>query len=352
MTRARASHLSRRRLATAITVGLVVVIAALVVCPLIGAGPGGDLGLLDVGDLVRGASGEPTAAWRLYTFARLPRAVAACVVGAGLAAAGCALQSMLRNPLAEPYTLGISSGAALFAVLAIRLGADRVLGSGAIDSAAFIGAAAASFAVWQLGRVGRNLPPATLLLAGVTVAMFCAAASMLVLYTSDFAEVYRIVGWMMGGLDYTLWPALVESAVPIAVSLVALLWVARDLNALAAGADAAASVGVIAQRAMAIAFVASAIIVGASVSLAGAVGFVGLIVPHAARAVVGPDHRVMLPVSILAGGAFLVIADTLGRVALAPRELPVGIVTALMGGPFFLYVLYREKSRGRMWGAM
>lgn len=347
--KAKASHLTHQRLIIAIAAGAFAVIAALILCPLVGADAQGQLGILDIGKLWRGAGGEQTAAWRLYTFARLPRAVAACVVGAGLAAAGCALQSMLRNPLAEPYTLGISSGAALFAVLAIRVGADRTVGVGAVDGAAFVGAAVASYAVWQLGRVGKNLPPATLLLAGVTVAMFCAAASMLVLYTSSFAEVYRIVGWMMGGLDYTLWRPLFEGSVPIVIALVALLLVARDLNALSAGADAAASVGVVAARAMAIAFVASSVIVGASVSLAGAVGFVGLIVPHAVRAAVGPDHRVMLPVSILAGGAFLTVADTLGRVVLAPRELPVGIVTALMGGPFFLYVLYREKSRGRMW---
>jgi iron complex transport system permease protein len=204
--------------------------------------------------------------------------------------------------------------------------------------------------VWRLGRVGSSLPPATLLLAGVTLAMFCSAGSMLVQYTSDFNQVGMILHWTMGSFDEVGYREVERGAPAIAIGLVVLLALARDFNALAAGEEAAASVGVAAGRAQTIAFATGSLLVGASIAIAGPIGFVGLIVPHALRAVVGPDHRVLLPASILVGGAMLVVCDTVAQFALLPQHLPVGIVTALAGGPFFLFILVRAKRSAALWG--
>jgi iron complex transport system permease protein len=205
--------------------------------------------------------------------------------------------------------------------------------------------------VWQLARVGRNLPPATLVLAGVTVSMFCSAASLLVQATSDFAEVSRMLRWMMGGLDARRL-VVIESAAPAILGGVALLWwFARELNALSAGEEAAASVGVAVGRTHRIVFVAASLLVGVSISIAGPIGFVGLIVPHALRAILGPDHRLLLPASALGGGVLVVVCDLIARLAIAPAQLPTGAVTALLGGPFFVLILLLHKRRAGMWEA-
>jgi len=296
-----------------------------------------------------GALTDDSLDHRVLVYARLPRALAAMMVGAALGAAGCAFQAVLRNPLAEPFTLGISSGSSLAAVIAIRLGVGDLLGGAGVGVAAMTGAGVAVAVVWQLGKVGRSLPPATLLLAGVTVAMWCSSASMLVQYTADFVEVSRMMRWMMGGLEVVRYTTLERAAVPIGLGLIALLALARDLNALAAGPEAAASVGVTVGRSQTIAFVASSVLVGAAIAIGGPIGFVGLIVPHALRAILGPDHRVLLPASMLIGGALLVVCDTIARLAIAPAQLPVGIVTALLGAPFFVVLLVRAKRGAAMW---
>jgi iron complex transport system permease protein len=289
-------------------------------------------------------------AYNIFFLDRLPRVLAGAVVGAGLATAGCVFQAILRNPLAEPFTLGVSSGSSLAAVLAIRVGLDATfLGHSGIGVAALAGAMGTVYIVWRLGRVSAGHPPATLLLAGVTIAMFCSAASMLVQYTADFSEVYRIVRWMMGGLDWIDYGALARAATAILLGIAISLFLARDLNALSAGSDAAASVGVDVVRTSRLAFFISSLMVGAGIAIAGPIGFVGLIVPHALRAIMGPDHRYLIPTSAFVGGGLLVLCDTVARVALAPDQLPVGVVTALIGGPFFLYLLVGEKSRSRLW---
>jgi iron complex transport system permease protein len=281
---------------------------------------------------------------------RLPRVLAGAVVGAGLAGAGCAFQATLRNPLAEPYTLGISSGSALAAVLAIRLGLDRTpLGYPGIGLSALLGATATVYGVWRLGRVGRALPAATLLLGGVTVAMFCSAASMLVQYTADFSEVHRMVRWMMGGLEATEYGALGLTAAAVAFGLGILLTLSRPLNALSAGSDAADSVGFAPGRIVTISFVTASLLVGATIALAGPIGFVGLVVPHTVRLLAGPDHRVLLPTAMVCGASLLILCDAVAHLLLAPDQLPVGIVTALLGGPFFLLLLVREKGSASLW---
>ncbi len=280
---------------------------------------------------------------------RLPRVLAAAVVGAGLATAGCTFQAVLRNPLAEPYTLGVSSGAALFAVLAIRFHLDAMVGPGAVGAASLIGATATIWLVWRLGQVAGQLPTATLLLAGITIAMFSSAASMAVQYTSDFSEVYRMLRWMMGGLESVSYRALIQTSIGVVVGLIVLFSLSSALNAISAGSDAAAAVGFDPKHTTTVAFVCSSLLVGATIALAGPIGFVGLFVPHALRPLVGPNHKVLLPLSALFGAVLLVLCDMLAREILAPDQLPVGIITALFGGPFFLFLLLKQKAHGRFW---
>jgi iron complex transport system permease protein len=172
---------------------------------------------------------------------------------------------------------------------------------------------------------------------------------MLVQYTASFQESYRIVRWMMGGLDWIPAAELARAAVVVGAGLLVLLYLARDLNALSAGAEAAASVGVRVELTVGLGYIAASLVVGAVIAFAGPIGFVGIIVPHALRAIIGPDHRALLPASMLAGGGFVMLADTGARTLLAPEQLPVGVVTALLGGPFFLFLLVSEKGRSRLW---
>jgi iron complex transport system permease protein len=339
-------RLTRARLAAVLAACALFLLAALVIALVTGVtlDAAGDrrLVFLDLARVLGGApAGDPEA--QIFHLSRLPRALAGAVAGAGLAAAGVAFQALLRNPLAEPYTLGVSSGAALGAVVAIRLGLEPSL-------FAFAGSLAAVGVVWRLARVGRSRPAATLLLAGITLAFVCSAATMLVQYSASFQESYRIVRWMMGGLDWIPAAELLRSAAVVAAALGVLLYLARDLNALAAGAEAAASVGVRVERAIGLGYVSASLVVGAVIAFAGPIGFVGIIVPHALRALVGPDHRALLPAAVLAGAGFVMLADTGARTLLAPEQLPVGVITALLGGPFFLFLLVSEKGRSRLWG--
>ncbi|MBL0219392.1 MAG: iron ABC transporter permease [Myxococcales bacterium] len=281
---------------------------------------------------------------------RMPRVLAALLVGGALAGAGCALQALLRNPLAEPFTLGISSGSSLAAVLAIRLGVEGAFGGAGVGAAALFGAIATLLVVWRLARVGSALPPATLILAGVTLSMFCSAASVLIQYTSDFTEVSRMLRWMLGGLDSMQLSTVKYAALPILGGLVILALHGRALNALAAGPEVAASLGVRVARTTSVVFFLASLLVGAAIAVAGPIGFVGLIVPHALRAILGPDHRLLIPASVFGGAVLLTICDTLARTVTAPAPLPTGAVTALLGGPFFVMILVGQKRRAAMWG--
>ena len=349
----RAPHLTRARL-TAVFLGSLALLGfALVLAPLLGVEADGHGGRhfvwLDLSRALAGGRGNSDA--EIFFLARLPRVLAGAVAGAGLAAAGTAFQALLRNPLAEPFTLGVSQGATLGAVLAIRIGLGTVLGGSVVPALAFVGALISVLVVWRLARVGGTLPSATLLLAGITLGVICSSATMVLQYTASFGEAYRILRWMMGGLDWIRYGDLAAAAIAVGIGLLVLLVHARDLNALAAGPDAAASVGVNVDRTMLLGHGAASLMVGAVIAVAGPIGFVGLLVPHALRALVGPDHRALLPAAALCGAAFVVLCDTLARLVLAPNaQFPVGVVTALLGGPFFLSLLVREKGRGRLWG--
>jgi iron complex transport system permease protein len=281
---------------------------------------------------------------------RLPRVLGAMLVGAALAGAGCVLQALFRNPLAEPFTLGISSGASLAAVLAIRFGIEAALGGFGVGLSALAGSVLSLLLVERLGRIGKQLPPATLVLAGVTISMFCSSASVLVQYTSDFTDVSHMLAWMVGGLDSIRLVSVEYAAAPIGIGLAVLFLYGRELNALAAGPDVAASLGVAVARTQFLLFVIASLLVGVAIAIAGPIGFVGLIVPHTLRAILGPDHRLLLPASMFGGAVLLVICDTLARTVIAPALLPTGAVTTVLGGPFFIMILLGQKRRAALWG--
>lgn len=293
---------------------------------------------------------DPSSPEHVLLWVRLPRALAALLVGAALAGAGCALQALLRNPLAEPFTLGISSGATLAAVVAIRFGIEGAFGVTGIGAAALAGAAGTLLVVWRLARIGKHLPPATLVLAGVTMSMFCASITVLIQYTSDFTDVIQIMQWMLGGMETVRLVTVGYAAPPIGLALVVLVVYARELNALAAGPDVAASLGVAVGRTQTVIFATASLLVGAAISVVGPIGFIGLIVPHALRALLGPDHRLLLPASMFGGAAVLSVCDTLARAVVPLHHLPTGAVTAVLGVPFFVAILVGQKRRALLWG--
>jgi ABC-type Fe3+-siderophore transport system permease subunit len=274
-------------------------------------------------------------------YARLPRMLLALLAGAALAVTGVLFQSMLRDPLAEPYTLGVSSGSSVGAVLAICFGFR------ATGLASVAGAAAVLFIVLALSVEGRRISSFTLLLAGVTLNTVCFAIVLFLHSIATFSQSFAISRWLMGGLDAveysTLgWLAAVVLPVCILVTMRAPQW-----NLLAVGEDWASSRGVAAHRLTTLGYIAGSVLVGLITSLTGPIGFVGLIVPHALRLRLGADHRVLLPSAFITGAAFLAICDTLSRTVIAPTEIPIGVVTALCGGPFFLWLL--RTRRRSLW---
>jgi iron complex transport system permease protein len=282
---------------------------------------------------------------QIFFVARMPRVLAAASVGATLAAAGVVLQAMLRNPLATPFTLGVSAGASLGAMLAIVLGASIAVGPlSPVPVASLAGAALASAIVYRLATMqGRAISTSVLLLAGVTLNSFFSAMIMFVQYIADFAQVYRATRWLMGDLDVGGFQPIL-AALPLMVAAFAVFaMLPSALNLLSVGADLAATRGVDVARAQRLAFLSASLATAAAVSLAGPIGFIGIVVPHLVRLMVGVDHRIVLPASALFGAAFLVGCDLVARTILAPIEVPVGVVTAMLGGPFFLWLLVRRS---------
>jgi len=279
---------------------------------------------------------------QIFFLARLPRALAASLVGGTLAAAGVVFQGLLRNPLATPYTLGVSAGASLGAMLAITFGAALpVIG---VAGASLAGAFAAVVVVYALASARHHgLSTTVLLLAGVTLNSFFSALILFVQYLSDFAQTYRALRWLMGDLDVAGYTPLLTALPFIVMALAAFAWLARPLNLLSLGAEAAGTRGLNVTQAQRLAFFSASLATGAAVSVGGPIGFVGIIVPHFVRLLVGADHRLVLPASVFTGAAFLVACDALARTVVAPLELPVGIITALIGGPFFLWLLLRSR---------
>jgi iron complex transport system permease protein len=294
---------------------------------------------------------DPSVPWsenvdaQIFFVARLPRVLAGALVGSTLAAAGVVLQALLRNPLATPFTLGVSASAALGAMLAIAFNWDLSrFGAAAVPTASFAGSLVGTAVVYLLAtRVNKALSTNVLLLAGVTLNTFFSALITFVQYLVDFAEWYRTARWLLGNLDVSSFNPILASLPLVGVSFAMFAVLPRALNLLTLSDDIAASRGVDVRRAQRIAFFSASVATGAAISLAGPIGFIGVVVPHLVRLLVGSDHRVVLPASILFGAAFLVVCDLIARTAMAPIELPVGIVTAMIGGPFFLWLLIRSS---------
>jgi ABC-type Fe3+-siderophore transport system permease subunit len=281
---------------------------------------------------------------QIFFVARLPRVLAAAMVGSALAASGVMFQALLRNPLATPFTLGISSGAALGAMLTITAG-GALAGApvGAVPLASFAGAILAVAVVYSLAAARhRGFSTSVLLLAGVTLNSLFSALILLVQYFADMTRALQTVRWLLGDLDVGGYAPLAAALPLLLVALVTFLTLPRALNLLSLGDDLAASRGISVLRVQRLAFFSASLATGAAVSIGGPIGFIGIVVPHLVRLVVGADHRLVLPASIGFGAAFLVICDLVARTVLAPIELPVGIVTALIGGPFFLWLLVRR----------
>jgi iron complex transport system permease protein len=276
---------------------------------------------------------------------RLPRIVLAALVGGGLAMAGTTYQGLLQNAMADPYIIGVSAGASVGATLGILLrGSFSFLGLSTVTLMAFLGAVITTFLVYNIARVGGKVPVGTLLLAGVAVSSFLSAVvSFLMVLSSQ--SMHEIVYWMMGSLSGRSWEHVKASLPYLVLGGVEVLFYSRELNLMLLGEESAQNLGVNVERVKAILLTAGSLMAAASVSVSGVIGFVGLIIPHTVRLLTGPDHRILLPAAALVGAIFLVVADTLARTLLAPSELPVGVITALAGAPFFLYLLRRQKDR-------
>ncbi len=279
---------------------------------------------------------------QIFFIARLPRVLAAALIGGTLAAAGVVFQALLRNPLADPFTLGISAGASAGAMTAIVLGAT-VAGIPPVPVASLLGAVLGASIVYRLATLRRSpLSTSILLLAGVTLNSFFAAWVMGLQYVADFTQVARAARWLMGDLDVGSFGPIVATLPLVIPAVILFAMLPSSLNVLSLGADAAAARGVDVHRAQRMAFLGAALATAGAVSLAGPVGFVGIIVPHMVRLLVGGDHRIVLPASTLLGAAFLVICDLIARTVVGSVELPAGIITAIIGGPFFLWLLVRK----------
>ncbi|MBS3734075.1 MAG: iron ABC transporter permease [Phycisphaerae bacterium] len=292
--------------------------------------------------LFRIRSNDPDA--QIFWDIRLPRACLAWVAGAGLAAAGMAFQAMFRNALATPFTLGVASGASFGAAIGVRLGIGAAfLGLSGVSVAAMAGALLAISIVYGLTRLKRDCSAGTMLLAGVAVNFFFSSLILLIQYTGDVYDTFRILRWIMGGLHMIGFEAPLRALPFVAAGTVLLAAFVGELNLLTVGEELAASRGVAVGRTKTLVFLVVSAMVGVIVSICGPIGFVGLMCPHICRLLVGPDHRRLLPATLLFGGAFLVVCDTIARTAFAPTELPVGIFTSLLGGPFFLWLLLKPR---------
>src|SRR5262245_18921329 len=310
-------------------------VAACLTAPLVGGTPISLIRALD-----RSIPFADNVDAQIFFIARLPRVLAGALVGSALAAAGVVFQAMLRNPLATPFTLGVSAGSSLGAMLAITFGATFAWGPlSPVPLASLAGASiAASIVYWLATPSGRAMSTSVLLLAGVTLNSFFSALIMCVQYVADFAQIAAAYRWLMGDLDVGGFEPLWAAIPLLAAAFIIFGLLPSSLNLLSLGNDAASARGVDVARAQRLAFVSASMATSAVVSIAGPIGFVGIVVPHLVRLIVGVDHRVVLPASALFGATFLVACDVLSRTILSPLEIPVGVVTALIGGPVFLWL--------------
>ncbi|WP_430781577.1 FecCD family ABC transporter permease [Actinoplanes sp. G11-F43] len=300
-----------------------------------------------VGAVTDRFTGTPPGRWDVIIWElRMPRALMALTVGAGLAVAGAGMQTLVRNPLADPYLLGISSGASVGATAAITTGALAGLGVYAVSGGALLGAVGSALLIWLIAMAQGGLTPLRLVLSGVVLSSgLSAIASLLVFLSADPRAANSVMFWMLGSVGGASWEKLIIPAILVAALTAGMLAMHRWLDALAAGPETAASLGINVAGMRTTLFVGLSVLVGVLVAVSGGVGFVGLIVPHAARLVVGARHRVVLPVAAVAGAVFLIWVDVLARMAVRPQEIPLGVVTGVLGAPLFLLLMGRGMYR-------
>ncbi len=313
-------------------------IAVLILAPLVGSQP------LDYQQVLAYLNGEETADGLIFFQIRLPRLLLGILAGASLAVAGVVFQALLRNPLATPYTLGVASGSALGALLVIKTGFYfTFLGFSSTQLAAFTGSLLTVLLVYMLSRRSGKISVHGMILAGVTINFFFSAMILILHYIADFTETHQMIRWTIGGLDIVEYGTILQGLPVLIISFIVLWGFGRTFNILSTSEETAFSKGVNVPRLQKIAFIIASLITGTVVALSGPIGFIGLIIPHLLRLLGGPDHRYLIPASIFLGGGFLAFADTIARTVLAPIDLPVGIITTLLGGPFFLWLLVQKQ---------
>lgn len=344
---------SRRVLPVGPTVTTIAVLAVLVLVVSAATGPVAvsplDAAKIVIGHLIPGmpwmTDGTLTplqdqAVWQF----RVPRSLLAALSGAGLALAGAMMQAVVRNPLAEPYILGVSSGASVGAVLVIVSGGATFLGL-SMSGAAFVGAMVACLLVAMLARIRGELSPTRMILAGVALGALLSAVTSYLTLTTDAQNVVSVMFFLLGSVSAADMSTLLIPAVALAIACIAVFGLSRSMNALLAGDESAMAVGVRTTRVRGVLLVLASLLTGAIVAVSGGIGFVGLVVPHMARLLVGSDHRRMLRITILGGALFLMVADLLARTVAMPTEIPLGILTAFVGAPFFLWLMRSGGDR-------
>tara|TARA_R110002050_G_scaffold9504_2_gene33423 strand:- start:102 stop:1067 length:966 start_codon:yes stop_codon:yes gene_type:complete len=289
---------------------------------------------------------SPEIQHHILTQLRIPRILFAFIAGAGLAVCGMVFQAMFRNPLATPFTLGVASGASLGAALYVFLGFSFSLMS--LDGstfAAFLGALIAISFVYSISRLRNGFSPETLLLTGVAISFFFSSLILFTQYMSNVSDSFQILRWLMGNLTTVGYRDVLQLLPFVSICIGVILWLGRELNLLMAGDEIALSRGLAVQKTRYLLFFVTSLCVGAIVALCGPIGFVGMMVPHICRLLIGSDHHWLTPATLLFGGGFLIICDTIARLIIAPAEIPVGVITTLLGGPFFLWLLIRSRNK-------
>ena len=289
---------------------------------------------------------DPNIQHHILTQIRIPRVLFAFIAGSGLALCGMVFQAMFNNPLATPFTLGVASGASLGATLYVYLGLSfSLLGVDGSTFAAFSGALIAISFVYSISHFRKGFSSETLLLTGVAISFFFSSLILFTQYLSNVTDSFRILRWLMGGLSIVGYHDVIQLLPFVSLCVAIILWLTRELNLLMAGDDIALSRGVAVQHVRYLLFFVTSLCVGAIVALCGPIGFVGMMVPHICRLLIGSDHRWLAPATLLFGGGFLVLCDAVARLIIAPAEIPVGVITTLLGGPFFLWLLIKFKAQ-------
>ncbi|QXM06853.1 FecCD family ABC transporter permease [Crassaminicella indica] len=279
---------------------------------------------------------------------RLPRIILSSLIGMALAGSGVIFQGIFKNPMADPYVLGVSSGAAFGATIAIVFGLEATfIGFWAIAIMAFIGAITATLSVYYIAKIGNKTPIITLLLAGIALSFLLSSLISLIM-TFHKEQIEKIVFWTMGSVSSASWKHVIFCAPVVLIGCIFFTMFARDLNLMLMGEETAKSLGVEVEKIKKLLLILASIVAASAVSVSGIIGFVGLIIPHIVRIIIGPDHRVLIAFTLVMGAIFMVIADTLARTLMPPTEIPVGVITSLFGTPFFIYILYKSKKQNAM----